>query len=283
MSDQATSSAHRFPPFADLPAGALRLVQITDPHLYADPENRLVGLKTQESLDLVIEQVKARILPVDLVLITGDVVHDSTPTGYQRFRRHIEPLGAPAHCIPGNHDKSEVLDKWLNSGRFSTAPCVRLEDWALVMLDSSIPNSAFSHLPDEELQHLERCLEANRDRHVMICLHHQPVPVGSTWMDTMAVDNPEEFFAIVDRYPNVRAILFGHIHQEFEGERNGVRLMGTPSTCIQFTPKKVDFGLDEVPPGYRWIALLPNGAVRSGVERLPEMPTGLDLNSWGYV
>jgi 3',5'-cyclic-AMP phosphodiesterase len=283
MNDSASGTEAAFPPFQGLPAGAIRILQVTDPHLYADPDNRLVGLKTQESLDLVLELARKRVLPVDLILVTGDLVHDSTPAGYQRLRGSIATLGAPAYCLPGNHDNSEVMAKWFNYGAISTQCCVPQGDWTLVMLDSTIPNSPMSHLPESELDRLAACLDTSRDKHILVCLHHQPVPVGSAWMDTMLVDNAEAFFAIVDRHPNVRGILFGHIHQIFEGERNGVKLFGSPSTCIQFTPGKDDFGLDPIPPGFRWLVLLPDGGIRSGVERLATIPDGLDFNSWGYV
>jgi Icc protein len=58
--------------------------------------------------------------------------------------------------------------------------------------------------------------------------------------------------------------------------------MATPSTCIQFMSGQDDFAIDQCPPGYRWLALLPNGEIRTGVELLAEMPSGLDLASMGY-
>ncbi|MEW7975911.1 MAG: hypothetical protein AB2814_00155 [Candidatus Sedimenticola endophacoides] len=98
----------------------------------------------------------------------------------------------------------------------------------------------------------------------------------------MALNNADELFAVTDRHSNVRAILWGHIHQQFEGWRSAVRMMGCPSTCIQFAPGKADFALDDLPPGYRWLELRPDCGIDSAVVRLPATPGGLDLDSPGY-
>ena len=59
-------------------------------------------------------------------------------------------------------------------------------------------------------------------------------------------------------------------------------VLGSPSTCVQFIPGQDDFGIDACPPGYRWLELLPNGEIKTGLGVLPEIPSGLDLASMGY-
>ena len=282
MNDQAQHEDETFDGFRGLPEGSLRVLQITDPHLYEDTSQRLVGVKTHDSFESVVALAR-RALPVDLVLLTGDLVHDSSPAGYERFRLTIETLGAPGFCLPGNHDVTEVMTRCLNNGQLKALNCDRVGPWGFVMLDSTIPYEAGSRFTEAELARMERCLEGLRDCHVLVCLHHQPLPMESTWLDTMMVENREAFWAIIDRFPNVRGILFGHVHQQFDSMRNGIPVMATPSTSIQFAPKRVDFGLDAIPPGYRWLALLPDGTIRTGVERLTDAPEGLELDIWGYM
>jgi Icc protein len=55
------------------------------------------------------------------------------------------------------------------------------------------------------------------------------------------------------------------VHQSYDGERNGVRLMATPSTCAQFRPRSDDFAIDEQPPAYRSIQLLPQGRIETEI------------------
>jgi Icc protein len=94
--------------------------------------------------------------------------------------------------------------------------------------------------------------------------------------------NPEALFTVLDRFPQVRAVLWGHVHQEFDQLRDGVRLMATPSTCIQFAPNSVDFGLDELAPGYRWLRLHDDGQIETGVSRIASDLFDVDINGAGY-
>jgi Icc protein len=129
---------------------------------------------------------------------------------------------------------------------------------------------------------LERRLQKAPDMHTLVCLHHQPVPMGSRWLDTMALDNPEAFFAIIDRHPQVRAIVWGHVHQELASRRDDVLLLSTPSTCIQFLPRSDDFAVDMAAPGFRWLDLHPDGSIETGVERIDTIPGRIDLAAGGY-
>ena len=60
---------------------------------------------------------------------------------------------------------------------------------------------------------------------------------------------------------NVRAAIFGHVHQAFEGEHESIKIIGTPSTCRQFMVANDGFALDENPPAYRRISLHADGHV----------------------
>ena len=87
----------------------IRAVQITDLHLFAGSEGSLVGLNTEESLEAVKEEVRENDLPADLILATGDLVHDGTPAAYQRSFSHLASFGLPVYCLPGNHDELLTL------------------------------------------------------------------------------------------------------------------------------------------------------------------------------
>ena len=270
-------------PFRALPEGSLRVLQISDSHLYSDPAGRLAGLNTLDTFEAVLKLAAERLPSSDFILATGDLVHDATEQGYRQVRERFERLGVPVYCLPGNHDLPEVMSRCLNSGGPVSAPKFLVRNnWLIVMLDSTIPGKEGGHLSQDELECLETALQQYPQSHALICLHHHPVTINSAWMDSMALDNPEAFFEIIDRYPLVRGIVWGHIHQTFESERLGVRMMGSPSTCIQFTPQQDHFGIDQTPPGLRWLELMPDGTIRSGVERLQSTPLELDLTSTGY-
>ena len=269
-------------PLSGLPTGSVKILHITDTHLYGDPTKCLAGVNTERSLSRILQLAREEVLPVDLVLLTGDLVHDGSEDGYQRIKEHLDTLDAPVYYLPGNHDQNKVLHDQLQSDHISMPAATIHGNWLITMLDSSIQGSDSGHLDADELAKLETTLDNHPDKHVLVCLHHQPIPIGSGWMDRMVLNNPDEFFSILKQHSNVQLVLYGHVHQESDQKRDGIRLLSTPSTSIQFTPNQDKFGIDNAPPALRWLALLPDGQIRTGLQYLDSVPAGLDLKSPGY-
>jgi Icc protein len=262
--------------------GSIKIIQFTDTHLCADPQGTLMGLNTLESLQRCIDHATENDLDADLVLATGDLVHDGSPRGYAHLARALAPLDVPVYALAGNHDDLEVMKHALSNPPVDCSGRTLRGRWQLILLDSNIPGSDGGRLSEAELERLDHCLEEYPEHHALICLHHQPVPIGSSWMDTMRVENQEPFFRILDRHAQVRGVLWGHVHQEFDAVRHGVRLLASPSTCVQFLPGSDDFAVEATPPGYRWLVLGPDGSIDTGVSRIDSVPDGLDTVSGGY-
>lgn len=260
----------------------LNVLQITDTHLYADPRGRLGGLTTEHSYFEVMEKVLQEHWPVDLILATGDIVHDGSAAGYRRFKSQFEDLAVRTLVIPGNHDAPETMRRIMDGGRVSWSGNAILGNWQFVMLDTVVPGETGGHLGEDQLALLRRCLEDHRGFHTMVCLHHHPVAMGSEWLDRIGVDNAEALWAVIDEFPQVRAVVWGHVHQDWHGTRNGVELIASPSTCIQFKPRQRAFTVDEAPPGYRWFRLHRDGRLETGVERLAALSEALDIGCAGY-
>jgi len=260
----------------------IRVLQITDTHLFADSSGCLLGLNTEQSLQAVIAKIQAEHLQSDLILATGDLTHDGTPAAYQRIFSHLESFGLPVFCLPGNHDEALTLQQSLNDGLIQYVEHAHHGNWHFIFLDSTIPDSEKAHLTEEALQTLEKHLQSAPDTNTLVCLHHQPVPTGSKWLDTMAVDNASEFLALLEKHSQVRGVLWGHVHQQFDGRYKNIKLMSSPSTCVQFLPGSKDFAVDAATPGYRWLELYPDGRIETGVERLDVLPGRIDIASSGY-
>src|SRR5690554_5951830 len=127
------------------------------------------------------------------------------------------------------------------------------------MLDSSVHGKVHGELSADELTFLDQTLSEHSGLPAMVCLHHHPVDIGSDWMNQIGLKNREAIWQVIDRHTNVRCVLWGHIHQELQQQRNGVQLMASPSTCIQFTRGSTDFAVEPLAPGYRWFELDPSG------------------------
>ncbi len=246
----------------------MRLLQFTDTHLYAQPEHALYGLNTDRTCRQVLASARRAQRAADLVLLTGDLVHDASPQGYQRLAAHVAQLGSPALALAGNHDEPALMARLWQDGPVSYRPEQALGSWRIVLLNSHVPGRDHGRLGGEQLAAMDEGLAAHSHRYTLVCIHHHPVPVGSEWMDAIGLQDADELWGVLNRHRQVRGVLWGHVHQTYDGEHNGIRLMGTPSTCMQFKPRCAEFELDPLPPGYRWLELGPEGEIETGVVRV---------------
>jgi Icc protein len=265
----------RIPVDIDVP---IRLVQFTDTHIFADTHDRFDGTDTADTFKRLIEYAKTQDWPPHLALVTGDLVHDPVVEAYKRFHQLVDEMHIPVCCLPGNHDDPDIMEKHLNTDEISTAKQITAGNWLILLLNSHLSGTHGGHLHDDELAWLDSILIKHPEQHVLICLHHHPVSIDSPWMDAMSLDNPDDFFAVLDRYNHVKGILWGHIHQEFVSMRNGVALYGTPSTCIQFIPHTNEFRRDELSPACRWLELASGGDITTHVGY-----AGSGLNTRSYI
>ena len=251
-------------------SGSIRLVQITDLHLRTPPGDIMSsGVNTDESLQSVLDAACEDIRQSDLVVASGDLVHEPDLKSYMRLKEKLDPCCSAVRFIAGNHDDPEMMKASLDGGDFAVGGDMRLGKWQLLFLDTSAVNMVGGELAKVELERLESVLADSEAEHAMIFLHHHPLPVSSDWMDAIALENADAFFSVIDRYAFVRAAAFGHIHQEFEARRAGVSYFGTPSTCVQFRPRTVTSELDSLPPAWRLFDLFDDGSIRSEVRYLP--------------
>jgi Icc protein len=260
----------------------VRIAQITDTHLEEAPGGRLLGMDTDTSLGHVLGLVRASAQPPDLILATGDLANHGSAAAYARFCACIDELGVPWFWLPGNHDEFASMQRLCGRKR-RMVRSIRTGGWQILMLDSAVPGEVGGELGEHELLLLERLLGEEPACPALVCLHHPPVPIGCAWLDQQRVRDADAFFAVLSRHPQVRAVVWGHVHQEFSAARDGVRLLATPSTCVQFAPCSEDFRLDQRSPGMRWIELGADGSFDTRVERVKGVAFEFDRDSTGYM
>lgn len=266
---------------AALPGECLKILQITDTHLYADNAGRLLGVDTLDSFRAVTDAFLHTGWRPDLILATGDLVHDATARGYRQLAELLDGFELPVYCLPGNHDDPDTLRAHLHGRHVSCPRVVEHKGWRLILLDSVVPGEVGGHLAPSEIGLLQDTLGGD-PLPTLISLHHQPVAIGSTWLDEMGLDNAADLEETLSGHPEVKGLLWGHIHQQFDAQRGNVRLMGSPSTCVQFKPASDTFSVDRSQPGFRLLALMPDGRILSEVMRIEELPLGLEAASAGY-
>ena len=260
----------------------LSLLQITDLHILPDFNETYLGINTEHYFHAVLDLAFAKHHHFDLILVTGDLTQEPCAGSYQRILQKLESTNTPCICLPGNHDDYGLMQQIFNTGRVNCRKQVLFANWQLICLNSQIPGSQGGRISEQELLFLEDCLTSYPNHHALIAVHHHFLGTKSPWMDTMIIENSEVFLAITKRYPQVKAITTGHIHQVMDITTGSVRVLGTPSTCFQFTPKSNAFSLDTTAPGYRLIKLYADGKIESEITRLSEPLCGLQMDTQGY-
>ena len=159
---------------------------------------------------------------------------------YRRFRDTLRRRRAcRSTCLPGNHDDPATMARLLAGGRFQSRrsrPPRRLGTRA-----ARQPRARRTAWPGLRRRlrprlHAATCTCCATSR-CCSAVHHPPVPVGSPWIDALGLRNAAELLARLERFPNVRVVVSGHVHQAFDTRRGALRLLTTLSTCAQFTPR----------------------------------------------
>lgn len=243
---------------------SIRLVQFSDMHLFGDGAGRLRGVASLPALQAAISDAHRRGVEPEAVLLTGDLVQDD-PEGYRWIRHVFGASRVPVLCLAGNHDLPDHMRTALRGAPFKIGGATQFGPWVVVMLDSWTANDAGGRLGAAQLAQLGETLAQHRGRHVLVCLHHHPIPMRSGWLDQVGLRDAGEFMSVIGAHSNVRGVLWGHVHQSLDSFVRGVRFMATPATCAQFLPRSEDFAIDNRPPGYRVLELMPDGAIATEV------------------
>jgi len=172
--------------------GDLRIIQVSDLHI-SGHRNLLAPM---------VEAINQE--DVDLVIATGDTVHDSKDK--ESFKIASDTLNAIKHrviVLPGDYDSGALWQEYFGSGGFNS---IDLNGYSLVFLDTSFMGHRFSVgwgdvLFNEDREQYEWLHEQLKiDKYHLIFSHHP------FWV-TPAKEGDEYL------KDTVRAIYSGHIHE----------------------------------------------------------------------
>ena len=261
----------------------MRVLQLSDPHLLADPRGRCRGREAlaclrhgwREALDQLGDAP-------DLLLISGDLCQDESWGGYVRLRdwlaAEVDPLGVPVALLPGNHDHLPLLRAGLGRDAVAIAPAaLAIGPWQVLLLSSHRPGAVEGWIEPAQLDWLQARLAAARGP-VLVALHHPPLAIGGgSFLDSLALQRPEALLNLLLACPQVRGVVFGHIHQHWQGqlERPGggapLPLWGCPSTLAAFEAvQPCPLGRPDWPGG-RLLELGPGGEITTRLLRWPAL------------
>ena len=217
------------------------LAQLSDPHMRLPPEDEGAGA----ALEAAVRSVLALGPLPDAVVVTGDLADGAVPAEYERVRELLAPLPMPVHLLPGNHDAGVVGADY----------AVRVGEARLIACDSTIPGRDDGEL---DLDWLEACLAADRDSPTIVAMHHPPILTGIGGLDELGLNNRDALAALLERSPQVRRVIAGHVHRGAFGVVGGCGVVACPSTNLQ---AKLEIGAEgftivREPPAFAVHALM---------------------------
>jgi Icc protein len=260
----------------------LKILQLTDLHVTPHAGDLMLGLDTEDFFQKTLADAYGQHGPFDLILLTGDLAQDPCADSYQRIQQHLSQYPIHCLCLPGNHDDFELMQRYLQAGNVSSNKQLVIGNWQIVLLNSQKPNSPVGMLAEKELAFLEQALLSHQELPTLVALHHPCFALGSSWLDTMQIENSAAFLSLLNKYPQVKAVTCGHVHQAYFKKIDHINFFATPASCFQFTPYSNEFSIAETSPGYRVFNLHQDGSLQSTVHQVPITMEALDRKAHEY-
>ncbi|GHC53441.1 phosphodiesterase [Neogemmobacter tilapiae] len=216
----------------------MKFIVLSDLHLSA-PGVPVNGLDTGERLAAAVACINRDHANADFVLIAGDLADRAEPAAYHALRDLLEPLTMPVHLTLGNHDhRDNFLSVWGMAldhpqGRISQA--IDHDGYRILLLDSSEPGLVGGRLCEGRWQWLEDRLGEAGDRPVIVVLHHHAAPL-SLPVDDIVLEDGTRFAETLNRHPDVRLVLSGHVHLPSAGTWRGLPVVTMAGSHYSVSP-----------------------------------------------
>ena len=194
------------------------IAQISDCHIrdHASAFGKLVD--TTETLGRVVDHLVDLDPGPDVVLATGDLTDDGTETQYNTLLAVLAPLAdrLPPNVAEG-HCSYIVVDHPVR----------------LVGLDTSLPGRHDGRFDEVRESWLDCTLADEPDRPTVVFTHFPPFETGLRFMDQAGLLDADRFRATIERHPQVRLLVTGHLHRTIHTVIGSTPVSTCPSTGNQ--------------------------------------------------
>ncbi len=221
----------------------MRLLQLSDPHLLADPQGCFRDRQPWACFEVALGQGRMLEPVPDLLLISGDLCQDESWAGYARLRDHLAAWPTPVALLPGNHDHPQRLRAALGRQALLAPAALELAGVRLLLLNSHRSGCVEGWLGPHQLAWLAEQLAVASPLPLLVAVHHPPLAIGDPAFDAIGLRDGPALLQLLAGQPQLRAVLFGHVHQHWQGLLPGrpvplppVPLLGCPSTLCGFGP-----------------------------------------------
>lgn len=250
------------------------LAQVSDLHLKAGGQLSYDVFDAAAMLRACVAQLLSLKQRPDAVAITGDLTDLGKPEEYALLRELIAPLDMPVYLIPGNHDRREAMRAaFPRHGYLRQSPdriryAVDVHSLRIVALDTLVEGESGGDLDEASLAWLDRTLGAAPGHPTVVLMHHPPFKTYIGHLDAFGLRDPAPLAAVIERHPQVQAILCGHVHRPIH-----VRFAGTVASTAPSVAHQIPVDLDTEapscfamePPAYRLHAYTPGSGLASHI------------------
>ncbi|PCI82126.1 MAG: hypothetical protein COB20_00530 [SAR86 cluster bacterium] len=209
-----------------------RIVQITDTHVVADYTKTVLRWDPVVSLRSIISSINSLEKQPQLVLATGDLVHDGLEESYHTLKSVLKTLNFPIFVTPGNHDSRENMESSLLGENIYLKEHVEVQhvEWVIAFLDTKTNNEEHGLVTPAEIDRLALLFDKLEDKNCLLAMHHSPTP--ECLAPACQLHGREVLLEFLASYSNSKAVVSGHTHCETEKEYLGIKLLTTPSTLF---------------------------------------------------
>lgn len=203
-----------------------RIVQLSDLHLTQGNAPLHGAIDPEAQLRAAFDRLNAADLPLDAVIMSGDLADNGHREVYQRLAGWVERFGASLGCPIllglGNHDAREPFHEFVAGAELLPADSVaEVNGLRIIQLDSSVPGAGHGHLDAEQLDWLAQVLQTPAPHGSLLVVHHPPAPASSEVMAMVELTNPADLVPVLSG-SDVRLILSGHMHHSGSSSLAGI-------------------------------------------------------------
>lgn len=220
------------------------IAQISDTHVALDTPD--AGQRIDD-FERTIADLNALDPAPDVIVHTGDVVHNGRADEYAEAVRILSAARRPVYCLVGNKDDRENF-RAAFAARGYIAPKGDFIEYAvedfpvrLIVADTKNDNSNKGDFCSERARRLVERIDADRTRPIAVFTHHPPflVPVGPDPLNFETPEMMERLCGALQHSDRVVAVFSGHVHRGTAGHVGTVPATVMP--CIATTLRRGEY------------------------------------------
>jgi len=223
------------------------IAQISDTHIALDTPDADRRIRDFEA---TIADINARDPAPDVIVHSGDIVHNGRQDEYKQSVATLAKAIAPTYVMVGNKDdRANLREAFSSSGYLS--PDSEFIDYAiddypvrLIMLDTKSADSNKGDFCGERVSRLIAIIDAETTKPVAVFTHHPPfeVLVGPDRIHFETRKAMSELRSALQHSGRVIAVFSGHVHRGTAGQVENIAATVVP--CIATTLRRGEYSDD---------------------------------------